>query len=140
MASACEVEIYTVGWRRLVFAGNLAGSNENPLHLVEHDFLGTTVVKLRRACRGMVRHLRGALQLAAVLQVGGDARGAKGMVADARGDASGLGAPLNHRIGVGLGQGVAGELAGRAAVGLKQQRLRLGRQPRAVDIFVQVGL
>ena len=31
------------------------------------------------------------------------------------------GAPLNHRIGVGLGQGIAGELAGRAAVGLEQQ-------------------
>jgi integrase len=66
--------------------------------------------------------------------------GAKGVVADARGDAAGFGAPLNHRVGVGLGQGVVGELAGRAAVGLKQERLRLLRQPRAVDIFMQVGL
>ena len=88
----------------------------------------------------MVRHLRGALQRAAVFQISGDARRAKGVVADARGDAAGFRAPLNHRIGIGLGQGVAGELAGRAAVGLEQKRLRLVRQPRAVDIFMQVGL
>ena len=88
----------------------------------------------------MVRHPRGLFKRAAVLQISGDARRSKRVIADARGDAAGFGAPLNHRIGVGLGQGVAGELPGRAAVGLEQQRLRLGRQPRAVDIFVQVGL
>jgi len=33
-----------------------------------------------------------------------------------RGEAGGFGAPLNHPIGVRLGQGIAGELAGRAAV------------------------
>jgi len=87
----------------------------------------------------MVRHLRGALQRAAVLQIGGDARGTKDVVADACGDASGFRAPLNHRVGVGLGQGVAGELAGRATVGLEQQRLRFARQSRAVDMFVQVS-
>ena len=88
----------------------------------------------------MVRHLRGLFKRAAVLQVSGDARGAKGVVADARGDSSGFRAALNHRIGVGLRQGIAGELPGRAAVGLKQQRLWIVRQPRAVDIFVKVDL
>ena len=88
----------------------------------------------------MVRHLRGALQRAAVLQIGGDARGAKGVVADARGDPGGFRAPLNHRVGVGLRQGGAGELPDRAAVSLEQKRLRLLRQPRAVDICVKVGL
>ena len=68
----------------------------------------------------MVRHLRGAFQRAAVFQISSDARGAKSVVADPRGDPGGFGAPLNHRIGVGLGQGGAGELAGRAAVALKQ--------------------
>jgi len=29
--------------------------------------------------------------------------------------------------------------SGGVAVGLEQKRLRLGRQPRAVDIFVQIG-
>ena len=116
------------------------GSNENSFNLVERDFLGAAVVKLRRARAGMVRHLRRLFKRATVFQVGGDAGCAKGVVADMRDDAARFGAPLNHRIGVRLGQGIAGELAGRAAVGLKQQRLGLGRQPRAVDIFMQVGL
>jgi len=65
-----------------------ANLHKDALHLVEGDFLGAAVVKLRRACRGMVRHPRGAFKRAAVLQVSGDARGAKGVVADARGDAA----------------------------------------------------
>ena len=117
-----------------------AGLNEYPLHFVERDFLRPPVVKLRGARGGMVGHLGGAFKRAAVFQVSGDARGAKGVVADMCGDTAGFGAPLNRRIGVGLGQGVAGELPGRPALGLKQQRLRLVRQPRAVDIFMQVGL
>ena len=117
-----------------------AGLNEYPLHFVERDFLRPPVVKLRGARGGMVGHLGGAFKRAAVFQVSGDARGAKGVVADMCGDTAGFGAPLNCRIGVGLGQGVAGELPGRPALGLKQQRLRLVRQPRAVDIFMQVGL
>ena len=36
-------------------------------------------------------------------------------------------APLNHRVGVGLGQGVVGELAGGATGGLEQERLRFAR-------------
>ena len=46
---------------------------------------------------------------------------------------------LDHRVGVGLGQGIAGELAGRAAVGLEQKRLRIAREARAVDVLVQIG-
>jgi len=97
----------------------MGGPNENPFHLVERHFLGAAVVKPRRARRGMVRHLRGLFERTAVLQISGDARGAKDVVANSRGDASGFGATLNHRIGVSLGQGVAGELAGRAAIGLE---------------------
>jgi hypothetical protein len=33
----------------------------------------------------------------------------------------------------------AGELAGRAAVGLEQERLRSAREARAVEIFMQVS-
>jgi hypothetical protein len=62
-----------------------ARSNQYSLHLVERHLLGAAVVKLGRACRGMVRHPRGAFKRAAVFQIGGDARGAKGVVADARG-------------------------------------------------------
>jgi len=41
----------------------------------------------------MRRHLTGLLQRAAVLQVGGDAGAAEGVVADFGGDADRLGAP-----------------------------------------------
>jgi hypothetical protein len=49
-------------------------SNEYPLNLVERYLFGAAVVKLRCAHRGVVRHLRGAFEPAAVLQVRGDAR------------------------------------------------------------------
>ena len=80
-------------------------SNEYPLHLVERHFLGAAIVKLRRARRGMVRHLRGAFKRAAVLQIGGDARGAKGVIADARGDRRRLwrAAESSHRRWLGAG-------------------------------------
>ena len=50
-----------------------------------------------------------------------------------------FGAPLNHRIGIRLCQGIAGELAGRTAVSLEQHRLRVVRESGAVNIFMQVG-
>jgi hypothetical protein len=59
----------------------LVRSNEYPFPLVERNFLGAAVVELRRACRGMVRHLRRLLERAAVLQVSGDARRPEGVVA-----------------------------------------------------------
>ena len=86
-------------------------SNEYPLHLVERDFLGAAVVKLRRARRGMVRHLRGAFERPAVFEVSRDAGRPERVVADARKDISGFGAPLDHRVGVRLWEGSAGQLA-----------------------------
>jgi hypothetical protein len=38
------------------------------------------------------------------------------------------------------GQGVAGELPGRAIVGLEQRRSRIAREARAVDVGVRVSL
>jgi len=86
----------------------------------------------------MVRYLRGLFERAAVLQVSGDARRPEGVIADARDEAGGFGAPLNHLIGIRLGQGMAGELAGRTAVGLEQHRLRIVREARTGKIFMQV--
>ena len=54
---------------------------------VQSDFFGAAIVKLRRACRGMIGHLRGSFERAAVLEVSGDARRSNGMIAEARGDA-----------------------------------------------------
>jgi hypothetical protein len=78
----------------------------------------------------MVRHLRGALERPAVLEISRNAGRAERMIADARKDGGGFGAPLDHRIGVRLGEGSAGQLAGRAAVGLEQKTLRVVRKPR----------
>lgn len=50
-----------------------------------------------------------------VFEIGGDAGGAKGMVADPRLDAGVPGAALNHPIGVLLPHGVFGERAGLAS-------------------------
>ena len=94
---------------------------------------------LRRPGRGMVRHERGVLKRPAVFQIRRDTRRPKRMVAHARGDAGGFRASLNHHIGIRLGQGIAGELAGRAAVGLEQERLRIARESCAVDVGVKVG-
>jgi hypothetical protein len=62
----------------------------------------------------MVRHLRGAFERAAVLEISGNAGRAERVVANARNNVGGFGAPLDHRVGVRLGQWTAGELAGRA--------------------------
>jgi hypothetical protein len=94
-------------------APRCAWSNQHPLHLVERHFLGATVVKLRRAGAGMVRHERGILKLPAVFQISGDARCAKSVIANLGRDLTGFRAPPNHHVSVCLGKGFADELAGR---------------------------
>ena len=69
----------------------------------------------------MVGHGRGLLQRAAVLQISRYAVGSIAVIADLRLDAGRLGAPSNHQVGVGLGQGTAGELASAAADGAKER-------------------
>src|ERR1700691_474232 len=78
-------------------------SNEYPLHLVERHFLGAPIVELRRPRAGVVRPLRGLLKRPAVLEVGGDAGRPKRVVPDLGRDVGRFGAPLDHRVGVGLG-------------------------------------
>jgi hypothetical protein len=55
----------------------------------------------------MVRHLSGALKRPAVVEIGGDARRPKRMVADLGRDVGGPRAPLDHRIGVDRGIAVS---------------------------------
>jgi hypothetical protein len=74
--------------------------------------------------------LRG-LQRAVVLEIGGDAGGAEGVIADAGLDAGGLGAPLYHAVGVLLPHGVAGQCAGLAGRRAEQGAVRVaGDAPR----------
>src|SRR3546814_16805748 len=53
----------------------------------------------------MVRHRRGRLQRAAILQIGGDPGRAETVVADRRPDPGRRRAPAHPRAGVGVGQG-----------------------------------
>jgi len=57
---------------------------------------------------GMIRHRRGLLQRAAVLEIRGDAGGPEVVIADHGLDAGGFGPPTNHGMGVSLRQGCAG--------------------------------
>jgi len=84
----------------------MGGPNENPFHLVERHFLGAAVVSRVARVEAWFAIWRGLFERTAVLQISGDARGAKDVVANSRGDASGFGATLNHHIGVGLGSGL----------------------------------
>ena len=61
------------------------------------------------------------------------------MIADPGLDAGAGGAPADHGVGIGLGQGRPGELAGRAADGAKQRPLGIGGDPAVVKIGVQIG-
>ena len=88
----------------------------------------------------MVGHRRGFFERAAVVQIGGDGGRVERVVGDLLGDAGGAGAPLDHRTGVGLGQGVAGKPPRRPAVGLKQRLSRFVLQPRSTDVRGEVEL
>ena len=58
----------------------------------------------------MISHGRGVFERAAILEVGGDPGRPEAVVADLGLDPGHCGAPTDHRIGVGLGQGGAGQL------------------------------
>jgi len=64
--------------------------------LVERDAVLAPIVELGRAGGGMCRHLARLLQRAAILEVGGDASAAEGVVADLRCDAGRLCATAHH--------------------------------------------
>jgi hypothetical protein len=69
-----------------------AGSNRNPLHLVEAHLVASAIVELCGAGRGVVRHGGRVFERAAVLQVRRDSGRPEGMIADPGLDASGAGA------------------------------------------------
>ena len=46
--------------------------DHDPLDLIEADLIAPTVVELRRARRGVVRHRRGLFQRSAILEVSRD--------------------------------------------------------------------
>jgi hypothetical protein len=85
------------------------GSNHHALDLIEREFTAPPVIELRGARAGMVRHAGRLLERAAVFQVGGDPGRAEAVIADLCANAGRGGAPSDHEVGVGLGQGGAGD-------------------------------
>ena len=75
-----------------------------------------------------------------LLEVGGDAGGAEGMVADAGLDAGGFGAPLNHAVGVLLPQGLGGEQAGAAGGGPEKRPVEVLGNAGSREVGVEVQL
>jgi hypothetical protein len=67
--------------------------DHNPLDLIEADLIAPSIVELRRAHRGMVRHRGGFFQCAAILEIGGDPGRPEAVVAELGGDAGRRGAP-----------------------------------------------
>jgi len=57
-------------------------SNPHPLDLIKAHLIGSPIVELRRTRGTMVRHGRGCLERAAVLEIGGYPGSAEGVVAD----------------------------------------------------------
>jgi len=89
----------------------------------------------------VVFHLLGFFERAAVLQIRRDAGRAEAMIAELGGDVGGSSAPADHRVGVRLGQGCAGEQPALAAAMLivTSQR-RDGRVPLAKALFSRLHL
>jgi hypothetical protein len=114
--------------------------NCNPLDLVEAHVIAPAIVELRRARRGLVRHRRGFLQCAAVLENGRDPGCAETVVAKPSFDAGCGPAPADHCIGVRLRRLRAGELAGAAADRAEQRPFGIVTQAHAVEITDQIFL
>ena len=85
-------------------------SDQNSLDLIEADLVAAPVIELGGAGRGVVGDHRRLLQRAAVLEVGRDAGGAKGVIADPGANARRSRPPLDHRVGIRLRQRRAGQL------------------------------
>jgi hypothetical protein len=76
----------------------------NPLDFIEADLIASAILKLRGARRRAVRHRGDLFKCPAVLEIGGDARCPKAVIAQLGCDAGRARAPADHRIGVRLRQ------------------------------------
>jgi len=85
----------------------------------------------------MVRHSLSVFELPAVLQVGGDAGRAEGVIADPRLDASRAGTALNHPVGVLLAHRL--RFAGLAASGARRRSAQLADDAGGGDVLVEAA-
>ena len=98
--------------------------------VVEHGGAGRLVVG------DVLRRFQGAV----VLEVGGNAGGPEGVVADEGLDAGGFGAPLNHAVGVLLPQGLGGELSSAAGGGPEKRPVEVLGNASGGEVGVEIQL
>ena len=121
-------------------SGISTGLNGDSLDLVQRDLLLAAIGEHGGAWGGVVGDVLGGLEGAVVVEVGGDAGGPEGVVADAGLDAGGFGAPLNHAVGVLLPQGIGGELAGAAGRGPEKRPVQILGDASCGEVGVEVQL
>jgi hypothetical protein len=92
----------------------------------------------------MVRHCGRVLEHAAVLEISGDARGSKRVIADERRDAGSCSAPADHGMSVRLWEGALRQYARAAPPAFKLDRakkraLGVAGDAGSFEIFVQIN-
>ena len=110
----------------------LPRSEGNSLHFIKRDLVAAPVVEPGRSGGLVAGHVLGNLQLATILEIGGDASGPETVGADLGPEPSRFGPLLDHQMHVGLGQGSA---AGQPAIaqGREQRGLRFAGEPGRGD-------
>lgn len=88
----------------------------------------------------MVGDVRGFLQRSPILKVDRNPCGTERVIAHGGTNAGRDSAALDHGVGVGLGQRLAGHFRRALVEGLEQRRTRSVPQACAVEIIIQVGL
>jgi hypothetical protein len=86
----------------------------------------------------MSGHLLGDFQLAAILQISRDAGGAKGVAADFGLDSGRERPPADHPPHIGLEQGIAGQLAGPAALRAEESAFPIVGNAGSGDVLLQI--
>ena len=98
------------------------------------------VIELGGPGAGVICHGRSVFKRSAIFQIGRNSRGPKTVVSQLGRNPGSSSAPADHRIGIGLGQGGARELAGAPAYGAEQRPLGIIGQVSALYIGMQIGL
>ena len=104
-------------------------SERNSFHFIERNLITSAVVEPGGARRFMAGHVLGDLQLAAILEIGGDSRCPETMSTHLGPQPSRFCSALDHQVHIGLGQGSA---AGQPA-------MAQGREERGIGFAGEPG-
>jgi hypothetical protein len=122
------------------FRNNLRSLDSNFFDLIERDLVVRAIVKFGGARTLVGGHGLGIFKRTAVVEIGGNAGGAKSMIADCRGNASVPRAALKHAPRVGLRHRALGQNAGAADSRAEKRTLAIVGETRGLDVVLQVGL